>query len=90
MADITAATAECRELVSRGEPIEQVLAHLREVGLSKGQSIRVLVEAVGYRLPEAKELVHSSAVWSDVRTRDDEFHDELVKILESLPEGPSD
>ena len=90
MEDISAATAKCRELVSRGSPIEHVLAHLREVGLSKGQSIRVLVEAAGYRLREAKELVHSSAVWSDVRDRDDQFHDELLKNLESLPEDSSD
>jgi len=90
MDDITTAVSKCREMVSHGEPMEHVLAQLREAGLSKGQSIRVLVEAAGYRLGKAKELVHLSDVWSDMRARDDQLHNELVKNLESLPESPSD
>ena len=90
MADIAAASAKCREMLSRGAPVDQVLAHMREAGLSKVQSIWVLAEAGGKPLREAKELVHLSMTWSDVRHRDDQFHDDLLKNLDSLSEDPSD
>ena len=78
---------KCREMLSRGAPLEAVLAYMREYGLSKGQSIRVVVETVGKSLSEAKNLVHSSETWSDVRMRDEKFHDELLKYLTLPPDS---
>lgn len=81
MDKITKTTSECREMISRGDSIEQVMAFLRKAGFSKVQSIRILVDAADYSLSAAKKLVHSSAAWADLRTRDDRFHDDLIENL---------
>jgi hypothetical protein len=37
-----------------------------------------LAEALGIELAEAKELVHFSATWADVRAKDEKFHEVLA------------
>ncbi len=68
-------------MLSHGTPVEKILAHLREAGLSKGQSIWVLATASGKPLQKAKELVHFSKVWADVSARDEELHENILKDL---------
>jgi hypothetical protein len=80
MIDITATKVKCREMLARGEPVELVLRKLRDAGLSKIESMRVFVDC-NYSLKGAKELVHLSETWFDVRARDDEFHDSLAESL---------
>jgi len=68
-----------RALIGAGIDIEPLIAMLRDDGLSKMGSIRVLVDLNISSLADAKRLVHCSPVWSDVRKRDDELHEKLAK-----------
>lgn len=57
---------------------------LRREGFSKIESIGVLAKYRGVPLSEAKALVHTSEAWSDVRSRDDQFQDDLIKAEAKL------
>lgn len=83
MGDVTVAKKKYQELLSQGQPLDMIIQHMRADGLTKIDSIRVLVDS-GYSLQEAKKLVHLSEVWADTRARDDEFHDALIKNFEEL------
>ena len=61
--------------------MEATLAKLREVGASKIESIRALVDGTRMSLADAKRTVHFSAVWADVKERDEKFWDELESGL---------
>ncbi len=56
---------------------DTVLERLREERFSQVQSIKATVERLGVPLAEAKELVHLSAAWADVRSENDSFHEAL-------------
>ena len=68
----------CRELVARGQHTEEIIAFLRAEGCEKTRTIAILAEALGIELAEAKELVHFSATWADVRAKDEKFHEVLA------------
>jgi hypothetical protein len=80
------AMLECRDRLSGGAPIEEILTVLRDHGVSKAFSIRALAELGVTDLGNAKKLVHFSKTWSDVRTRDDRFHESLSELEQD--EGP--
>jgi hypothetical protein len=63
--------------------IDEALAFLRSHGFSKVMSIAALTQLFGLKLDEAKQRVHLSPTWADVRERDDAFHDELVRGVTS-------
>jgi ribosomal protein L7/L12 len=56
-----------------GRDLDSVLRALRDKGANVIDSIRVMRELKGWPLAQAKDIVHSSAAWSDLR----DFHDEL-------------
>ncbi|MFT4251046.1 MAG: hypothetical protein QM608_00995, partial [Caulobacter sp.] len=60
---------------------EAALAFLRAEGLSVIQSIAVLVDRDGLTLAQAKQTVHLSAAWADLRDRHDAFHDQLIAAI---------
>jgi ribosomal protein L7/L12 len=72
---------ECEKLGNEKGDVEPILALLRTRGYSKVQSIAALAEVQKLSLQEAKELVHRSSCWSDVRTQDDEFQDTIIESL---------
>ena len=57
------------------------LSFLRGSGHSKVQSMRILVEELGFDLLQAKEVVHRSAAWRDLAARDEKFHEKLLKVV---------
>ena len=67
--------------VRDGSAMEVTLARLREVGASKVESIRALVDGTRMSLADAKRTVHFSAVWTDLKERDEKFWDELESGL---------
>jgi hypothetical protein len=69
-----ALVSECRSQKTAGKTDEQLVSLLRARGCSKVESIAVLARAVGIPLGNAKEIVHFSETWADVRERDDSFH----------------
>ena len=72
---------ECGELRDGGVGREELVSYLRNQGCFKIDSIAILREALGIGLGEAKELVHCSATWRDVREADDDFHDRLIDTV---------
>jgi hypothetical protein len=48
-----------------------ILAHLRNAGATKVDSIRVLIEIAGLTNAQAKMIVHWSDAWQDTREADD-------------------
>ncbi|MFJ1760468.1 hypothetical protein ACIOD2_09140 [Amycolatopsis sp. NPDC088138] len=61
--------------------IEDFLVALRAEGRSRVQSIRALREREGCSLAEAKEIVHTSRAWADLREDTDRFHASLERTL---------
>jgi hypothetical protein len=71
----------CKELRAQGCSDEGLLSFLRNEGCSKVRSIAVIAEVLELPQAKAKEVVHSSNVWADVRHQDDRFHEDLAKRL---------
>jgi SOS response regulatory protein OraA/RecX len=80
------AIAECRDRLRNGAGVEEILAVLREHGVSKTFSIRAMAELEVADLASAKKIVHFSQTWADVRAGDEEFHETLGEIEQY--EGP--
>ena len=68
---------ECRGLLNCGAPVEELIRALRDRGLSKVHSMKALVDLGIADLREAKQVVHGSATWADVRDRDEAFQRRL-------------
>ena len=66
---------DCRRRFAAGEPDENVIAHLRNCGLSKAETIKVYVDLNRASPDAAKRLVHLSAAWRDAYQRDERLHD---------------
>lgn len=71
MNDDETVLSDCRKLLAQGVDRESVLTALRRAGFSKVQSIKALVDLGEATLGEAKEVVHRSETWKDVRERDE-------------------
>jgi ribosomal protein L7/L12 len=75
--------SECESLLTRSADNEEVMSYLRSQGCSKIDSIAVLRKVLKISLKDAKELVHCSTTWQDVRYKDDAFHEQFVETLKS-------
>lgn len=81
--------AECirhaQDVVRDGDSVESVLHALRAHGLSKIETMVVLVKGkICPSLREAKIVVHDSPTWADRREADEEFHARLPDALDDL------
>jgi ribosomal protein L7/L12 len=70
-------------MAAKGDSTEAMIARMREMGLSKPHSIKLLRDAKIMSLREAKEQVHFSPVWSDRLASDEAFHDAVYQDLVS-------
>ena len=82
--DDAALADEVSQMLRTGSSEEQVVAHLRQLGLDKIDSIKVLRAATGMSLGEAKKRVHLSEAWADRREADDAFHDAAFAAAKEL------
>jgi uncharacterized protein YPO0396 len=78
--------AECKKLSDNGADFEGLIAYLRSAGCWKIDSIAILRETLGISLSDAKQLVHRSSTWRDLRGQDDALHDEIIDALASMPD----
>jgi hypothetical protein len=69
-----------RAWLEAGQTVEDVLARWRADGLSILDSIRSLSHIADLSLGDAKQVVHRSQAWSDLRTAHDRVHKELERI----------
>jgi hypothetical protein len=74
----------CRAVFLKTRSIETVIACLRECGQDKGQSIRVLQEALGLNNPQAKWLVHMSDTWRERRESDEALHRMAERVAREM------
>jgi hypothetical protein len=79
--------AECQALLSRGQGFEAILSLLRQRGLSKVESIKVLSDAARLPLAESKRIVHLSTTWRDERASGEELHEAIDEALRSDESG---
>lgn len=73
--------AECQELHSQGRSTDEIVSFLHARGCSKVQSITVIATALGIGLTQAKEIIHTSQAWMDIKERDEHFHDSLERAI---------
>jgi ribosomal protein L7/L12 len=77
MKDLTVMTQRCQQLRAQGASDEDIISFLRSEGCSKVESIVVIAKLLAVGLDRAKEIVHTSKAWEDVRKQDDRFHASL-------------
>lgn len=87
MKDTASLIASCQQQKAAGKTNEEIVAFLRAQGCSKVESMTIVARIFGLGLNEAKEIVHLSPTWSDIRTQDDRFHQTLEKGLQQPKEG---
>ena len=69
-----------RLMLGRGDDIQRVLEALREKSPSIIQSMKVIRDVLGVPMNEAKDLVHHSRAWSDMRDHHSDFHAEAEAV----------
>lgn len=84
MGDDTRFIDESQRIRAEGKSDEKILSFLRTQECSKVESMVIFAQAFGLNLGQAKETVHMSQTWADVRERDDRFHDSLEQGLRDL------
>ena len=67
-----------RQMQLRGRSVEEILVSLRDEGASAMESIKAMRELLGISLGEAKDLVHHSHAWSDLRGLHEAVHDKAA------------
>ena len=70
-----------RGWLAAGDATDEVLVRLRERGVTKFDSIRVLTAATGMSQSEVNRLVHCSPTWADRRVADEQFEDMIWRSL---------
>lgn len=79
---------ELRETITmmsaEGADPEAMIARMRQEGLPKIHSIKLLSEIAHMPLQEAKAKVHFSPVWQDRRKNDEALHDVAFRFAQEL------
>jgi len=75
---------ELRALRSNGSPIEDGIRLLRERGVSKLGSIRLLHLALDIDLGDAKSIIYESPTWEDRKASDEAFAESAVKAFSKV------
>jgi hypothetical protein len=80
---------DCRRRFSAGQTDEILIAHLRQLGLSKVETIKVFVDLNRASPLEAKRLIHLSPAWKDAYQRDEKLHDTLEQLARAEADNKS-
>jgi hypothetical protein len=73
---------DLRRLLAEGKTLDGALKALRAKGLSIMECIIAVRKFRQCALAEAKEVVHMSPAWDDVRKLNEQFHQELETALD--------
>ena len=63
-----------RHLIDGGESMESALRYMRSAGLSQIECVKAVKSLMGGNLGQAKEIVHFSETWSDMRPYQEQLH----------------
>lgn len=80
--DIAELTRQVEEQLTAGASAEEVMLLLRASGCNIIESIKIMSEVTGSSRSIAKQLVHQSAVWSDVSLAHDQFHSTVEHVAD--------
>lgn len=86
MNDVEELTQDCKQKLSEGFGIEEIIGYLRSLGCSKSRSITILHKLnyfPGEKARYIKFVVHFSKTWSDLREVDEQWHENILKTLEN-------
>jgi hypothetical protein len=86
MKDKAGIFAESERLQSRDGTTEEILDLYRRNGLSILESMQFFKQLTNITLAEAKQAVHFSETWSDVRAEHDRFHAAIEDVANSIGE----
>ena len=75
---------EAKLRIQRRDSMDDILAYLRSQGANKIDTIIVLRDSAAMGLKEAKNIVHFSTAWNDVKERDESIWDELESELKQI------
>jgi hypothetical protein len=87
-ATLTGLVERCRELGRQGRSQEEIMAFLRAAGCWKLDSIKAMQAVYGLTLSQAKEAVHLSKTWEDMREADNRLHQTLARAFSDPPPHP--
>jgi hypothetical protein len=73
-----------QQLVDRGATQAQLIAAMRETGLSIIPSMKLLIRFYGLTHSEAKRTVHLSSTWSDCYQANEALHDAAFQAARQL------
>jgi len=76
-----------RRKLADGKTPDEALAELRAAGASIMECIFAVRQFRGCDLAEAKQVVHLSSAWADLRAQHDRFHDELEAALKQIEDN---
>jgi len=89
MTDNSEVFARSQELHARGASTEEILRYYRDSGVSILHSIQMLRKLTNVSLAEAKQVVHLSQTWADLREEHDRFHTALEDTVKSIEQKKS-
>lgn len=76
-----------KSLLSQSADWDFALEFLRNIGLSKIESIEMLRKAASLSYSNAESIVHNSKTWSDVKEIDEKISKSFFDLLEKLGDG---
>lgn len=79
-----------RAMFGRGADLEEVLEALRARSPSIIQSMKVVRDVLELSMSEAKDLVHHSRAWSDMRDEHSELHEQAEDAIPVKPTQNAD
>ena len=71
----------CQDMLAQNMNTEEILSYLRKNGCSKTKSMAILAKTKDIDLGKAKELVHFSQTWRDMRDGDEKLHEAIEKLM---------
>jgi hypothetical protein len=83
--EIEEALKEALDMQEQGSSSEEILTRLRAGGASAMVSLKVIRKIECVTIPEAKEIIDSSATWADMREVHEHIRGTLIRA--ALEEG---
>ena len=82
--DIAELTRRAEEQITAGASADDVLSMLRAGGCNVIESIKIVSAVAGISRHSAKQLVHRSAVWSDLNLAYERFHVTVEQVADDF------
>ncbi|MEH1799586.1 MAG: hypothetical protein V7L02_13085 [Nostoc sp.] len=83
-------TENLNKMLTESAEIESVIKFLRLSNYSKTESIEILKKVLGISYYEARDIIHNSQTWSDVKEYDEKLINDFFDILEELGNSKSE